>query len=110
MNLSTGMELASDVRVALRLLARMKGLLGQSCLPAGRALWIRPCKSVHTIGMKFAIDVVFLDGGNRVVAALGNIRPNRLTSFYLKAAGALELPAGTIEATGTGTGDRIEIA
>ena len=40
--------------------ARLRGLLGRDGLPAGTGLWIRPCNAVHTLGMRFAIDIVFL--------------------------------------------------
>ena len=60
----TGRELATSVQVADSLFARMKGLLGRTELNPGEALWIIPCKGIHTIGMRFAIDAVFLDKNN----------------------------------------------
>jgi uncharacterized membrane protein (UPF0127 family) len=63
-NLTKNMELSNHVTVAYSLLARMKGLLGRQGLEPGESLWIRPCNSIHTIGMKFPIDAVFLDSRN----------------------------------------------
>ena len=108
-NVRTGRELSNNVAVADSLLKRMKGLLGREEILEGEALWIRPCMSIHTFLMRFSIDVIFLDKTNRIVAVKENLPPNHITSFYLRAASVLELPAGTIEATSTAVGDKIEI-
>jgi uncharacterized membrane protein (UPF0127 family) len=108
-NLKSGKELSNNVIVADQVLKRMKGLLGKSELPIGEALWIKPCMSIHTFFMRFPIDVIFLNKRNQVVALIKNILPNRLTGLYPKAVSILELPAGTIEATDTEVGDKIEI-
>jgi uncharacterized protein len=93
---SGGKELATDVTVAASFTSRLRGLLGRASLPAGQGLLIKPCKGIHTFFMKFPIDVVFLDRGNRVVALHPSLPPNRMTRIYLKAASVLELPAGTL--------------
>lgn len=87
----------------------MKGLLGASSIPAGKGLLLKPCMGVHTFGMTFPIDVLFLDKGNHVIAVITNLQPNRISRLYLNAASALELPAGIIEATATSLGDKIDI-
>jgi uncharacterized membrane protein (UPF0127 family) len=109
-NLRTGKELSNNVLLADSLLKRMKGLLGRSEMPAGEALWIRPCASIHTFLMHFPIDIIFLNKRNQVIAAKKNMHPNRLTWFYPKAVSVLELPAGTLKGTDTRVGDEIEIA
>ena len=108
-NHTTGNVLADNVSIADNLLSRMKGLLGRSTLPSGEGLWIKPCMGVHTFGMKFSIDVVFLDREKRVVELARVLRPNRMSLIYSKASSVLELPAGTIDATHTVPGDTIEI-
>lgn len=109
-NLRTKKELSENVIVAKRLLERMKGLIGKKGLENGESLWIKPCKSVHTFGMRFPIDVIFLDEEKKVVALKKAILKNRMTPLYFKAVSVLELPAGTIDATDTRIGDKIEIA
>jgi uncharacterized membrane protein (UPF0127 family) len=109
-NLRNSNELANNVAVAESLLKRMKGLLGKSDMMPGEALWIKPCLSVHTFGMQFPIDIVFLDKKNKVAALIRNMHPNRLPRLNLRAASVLELPAGVLEATDTRIGDEIEIA
>lgn len=100
--------LANDVAVADTVLTRLVGLLGKSCLPSGKGLLITPCKGVHTFGMRFPIDVLFISASRRVVAAASNLEPNRVTRLYKDSASVLELPAGVIEATGTIIGDEVE--
>jgi len=109
-NLRTGKELATNVRVADNIFTRMKGLLGKKELPQGEALWIKPCFSVHTFFMKFPIDIVFLNKTNQVIASVSNLSPNRMTRLYPQSFSVLELPPGTIAATNTEVGDEIKIA
>ena len=108
-NIRNGKQLAVNVTVADNLFKRMKGLLGKSEMLSGEALWIKPCMSVHTFGMKFPIDIIFLDKKNKVVSFINNMKPNRLTPLYFSAASALELPAGAIEKRDLNVGDEIEI-
>jgi len=109
-NLRNGMELSSKVEMADRLLKRMKGLLGRKKLEEGESLCITPCMSIHTIGMRFSIDAVFLDKRNVVIKVKKNLLPNRITALALRAVSVLELPAGTLTATDTRIGDTVEIA
>jgi len=108
-NVKNGRELSGNVEVADHLIKRMKGLLGKNELRAGESLWIKPCMSIHTFFMKFSIDVVFLNKKNSVIATIKNLKPNRMTRLYHEAVSVLELPVGTIEATATVVGDKIEI-
>jgi uncharacterized membrane protein (UPF0127 family) len=85
---------------------RRKGLLGRDSLPTGHGLWIVPCESVHTYGMRFPIDVLYLDRKKRVRKLRRAMLPWRL-SLCLSAHSVLELPAGTIEQTKTQPGDQL---
>lgn len=109
-NLSNNKELSHNVTIACSFFARMKGLLGREGLEPGESLWIRPCNSIHTIGMKFPIDAVFLDSRNTVVEIKYRLPANRLTGIYYRASSVLELPAGILLETRTEVGDRLEIA
>lgn len=103
-NLTKGTMIASDVRTADRFFTRLKGLLGTRQLPAGQGLLIRPCDSVHTFGMKYAIDVVFCNRENCVVKVVEQVEPGKITMCR---AGkyVLELPIGTLKNSGTMKGD-----
>jgi uncharacterized membrane protein (UPF0127 family) len=94
------------IQVADRGELRRKGLLGRTALGPGDGLWIVPCEAVHMFGMKFALDVIFLDRKRRVVKVRRNLRPGRL-SGSLRAHSVLELPVGTIDATSTQPGDQL---
>jgi len=106
-NTRNGKVLSDNVEVADSVFGRMKGLIGKEGLDEGSSLWIKPCRGVHTIGMKFPIDVLFLDSGNRVVWMKQDMPPNRLSRIVFKARSVLELPAGTVSAAETRVGDKI---
>ena len=106
-NARSGSELANNVEVAADIVARLKGLIGRRGLADGEALLIRSCKGVHTVGMRFPIDVVFLDRHDKVVGIKEKMPPNRMSAIYLRASSALELPAGTVERSCTRPGDTL---
>jgi uncharacterized membrane protein (UPF0127 family) len=89
---------------------RFKGLLGRGSLAEEEGLLIRPCHSVHTAWMKFAIDVVFLTHDGRVVAFHEELAPFRVSRVYAEAKMVLELPAGRIRKTGIEVGDQLNIS
>src|SRR5271168_1056740 len=99
-NLTRQSVLAHSVEVADEGPKRRKGLLGRQELRAGEGLWIRPCEAVHTFGMQFPIDLVYLDRRNRVVKTRSHVRPGRL-SACLTAHSVVELPTGTVRNTQT---------
>ena len=87
---------------------RRVGLLRHERLESGTGLWIVPCESVHTFFMKFPIDLVYVDRKKRVKKVRHAVPPWRL-SACLTAHSVLELPAGTVEKTGTRPGDELQI-
>jgi uncharacterized membrane protein (UPF0127 family) len=88
-------------------LARARGLLGSAPLADDEALWIRPCTSVHTLGMRYAIDVLFLDRRRRVMAVLHAVPPLRLAGAY-RAHSTVEMLAGTAAALGVSAGSQFD--
>ena len=91
--------------------SRFMGLMRTSPegLGSGRGLWIVPCHGVHTFGMRYPIDLVYLNERYEVVRTYENVRPWRLAVLCLEAATVLELSPHTIFQTGTKVGDKIEI-
>jgi len=75
MILHQGQVWARHVEYAVKWHERMRGLLGRTALGDDAALVIKRCGSVHTLGMKFAIDLVFVDKANRIVKIKGDVRP-----------------------------------
>ncbi len=106
-NPSRSSVLATQAGIADTSVTRCVGLLKHESLPAGHGLWIVPCEGIHTFGMKFPIDVVFLDRSKKVVKVRRHMVPRRI-SLHLWAHSVLELPTGTIDATGTVPGDQLE--
>ena len=96
------------MRTASTFPPRFEGLLGTAAIADGEGLWIVPCRSVHTLGMRFPIDVAFLDPRGVVVGILEGLPPNRFGRVFRDARGALELRSGILAATGTVSGDRLE--
>ena len=108
-NTTKRVALATDLEVATSFSARSRGLLGRTGLEPGSGILIDPCPSVHTWFMRFTIDVLFLDGENRVVGLARGLKPFRMAGAW-RATKTIELPAGTIAATGTAVGDSVEIS
>jgi uncharacterized protein len=103
---------ATEAAVADGYFSRLIGLLGKTASWArpGHGLWIVPSHGVHTIGMLFALDLIFLDRNHVVVHLEEHVRPFCVSRIKLKAHSVLELPPHTIFRTGTKVGDRIEIS
>jgi uncharacterized membrane protein (UPF0127 family) len=106
-NLTKGTIIASEAWAADTSLERRTGLLKHLSLPEGQGLWIVPTEAVHTFGMKFSIDLLFLDRRKKVLKIRQNMG-RRGIAICLRAHSVLELPAGTIQATGTCVGDQLE--
>jgi uncharacterized membrane protein (UPF0127 family) len=109
LNLTRGTILATRLEAARTSATRRKGLLGRDGLLSGEGLWIAPCESVHTFFMRFAIDLVYLDRKRQVKKVRSEVGPWKLSACW-SAHSILELPAGTIVATGTERGDSLEFA
>ena len=77
-------------------IARLRGLIGRPSIAVDEALLIPKCRRIHTYGMRFPIDAVFMDASGRAVAALPSIMPWRVMPSVPNAASCLELSAGGI--------------
>jgi uncharacterized protein len=107
-NATRDVILGDRIDVADTSRTRRTGLLKHPGLERGQGLWIVPCEAVHTFGMKFPIDVVFLSKKRTVL----KVRPRmdrRGISLCLRAHSVIELPAGTINETGLEVGDQLEL-
>jgi hypothetical protein len=107
-NLTRHRSIAARVLRAVSLWERGAGLLALPPLQAGEALWLEPCGSIHTWGMRYAIDVVFLSRELRVLAVWRNVRPWGIAwaprgtqiAVELLAGGAAEVARGDLLSTG----------
>ena len=105
----TNSVVAAHVEIAATRRARRKGLLGRASLDPASAMLITPCFAVHTIGMRFPIDVAFVDRDGRAVRLVHALKPWRAAA----ATGAyevFELAAGRLAACGVREGDRLTLS
>jgi uncharacterized membrane protein (UPF0127 family) len=108
-NVSREVIIGDAIREADTFLKRLRGLLGTNGLAPGEGLWVTPCRSIHSFGMRFVFDALFLGPDLKVVGRYERFRRNRISRVFSNARGVLELSAGTIERTGTEVGDEIEL-
>jgi uncharacterized membrane protein (UPF0127 family) len=109
LNATRGNVLADKAFMADSFFLRLRGLLGRPQLANGQGLFLDHCNCIHMFGMTYAIDAVFLDKQLCVVGLVTAIGPGRVSSVYKSANACLELPAGTIAATGTALGDNLQL-
>lgn len=108
-SLAGDIVLASNVVVADTSLRRAVGLLGCAHLQHEEGIWIKPSSGVHTIGMRFPIDVIGLDKQLRVVRLWPSLKPYRITAIVPSIRTVLELAAGRIVQSGLRLGDQLRI-
>lgn len=102
----SGSAIASSVEIAITRRARRRGLLGRDTLDAGSALVLAPCWTVHTVGMRFPIDVLFVDGDGVVLKIVERMTGWRMAAEW-SAAITIELWAGAVQAVDVHVGDRL---
>jgi uncharacterized membrane protein (UPF0127 family) len=103
-----GYILADQVRSAETFWRRLKGLLFTESLPEGCCLYLRPCRSVHTFGMRYDIDVLHVDGWLRVTGMEQKLPPGKRGVIFRHTEAVIELPAGTIERSRIQVGQNLE--
>lgn len=108
-NRTRNIWLVENGQVADTWWTRLRGLLGHAPLKSGEGLLLRGEKAIHTVGMSFPIDVLFLDETGQVVHLIAAMPALRASPFIARAVDVLELPAGTIAQTGTAIGDQIDL-
>jgi uncharacterized membrane protein (UPF0127 family) len=90
-------------------MSRLRGLLGRMRLRSDEGLWIVPCQGIHTIGLLFPIDVIYLDGNHRVIHLIEHLGPFRVSSIRIRSHSVLQLPTRTIYSSNTQVGDQLMI-
>jgi len=106
-NSDRGTMLGDRVIRASNLLSRTFGLMGVASLPVGDGLLLLGDNAIHTCFMRIPIDVAFLDRQEKVVHLIHRLAPWRASRIVWRARAVLELPAGTLQRTGTQIGDRL---
>jgi len=106
----TGRVLVDHVDVTTRMFERMCGLLGRDGLAPGQAMYIAPCNGIHTIGMRFDLDLIFVGRDLEIVRIVRRVSPGRIVSGGRAARGVIELQAGWFPEDALAVGDRVELA
>ena len=109
-NLTRECFLSLGVTVADTTFSRLKGLIGRLRLRSSDGLWVVPSSGIHTFGVLFPLDLVYLDGNCRVIHLVEYLRGFRLAPLKIHAASVLELPPHTIYSSQTQDGDQLVIA
>lgn len=104
--LMKGDQVLASVEVAATARDRARGLIGRDGIDG--AILIRPARGVHTLGMRFAIDVAFLDKSGAVLETV-RMAPNRVGRFRLRSSSVVEAEAGAFERWGLASGDVVEV-
>jgi uncharacterized membrane protein (UPF0127 family) len=102
--------IGQKIAVADSFATRFLGLMGRKGLDPGHGMWIKPSSGVHTMWMRFTIDVVALDKHRRVCALWPQLKPWRISPVSMKVASVVELAPGSIQQLGIEVGDQLEIA
>ncbi len=130
-NLTRGTDLATSLEIAASLWAKFMGLMGRADLPAGHGMWLPASNGIHMMFMRFPIDAIFVGKAGAASASTpgaagaaplhdGDVRAvlsvhralrtwTGLVPLVRGAHGVLELPVGTIDASGTQVGDLIRL-
>ena len=101
--------LIDSVEPAFSLGSRMRGLLGRKGIPNGHALYIKPCSSIHTVCMRFKLDLIFLDRSFNVIKIVRNVSPSRMVLGGKGAASVIELESGWFDFSALCVGDKVDI-
>lgn len=109
LNQSKQKVLSLQVEVAESFASRAQGLLGRSNLDIGSALWIKPCKSIHTFFMQFPIDVAFVDKNMVVKKVCTQIHPFRLALAPLRTHSVFEFASGCLNSENIAVGDQLHV-
>lgn len=102
-------QVVTSLIVASGFYSRLRGLIGRAGLAAGEGLLLTPCRAVHTFGMRFPIDLLFIDHQGQVVAVIKNLKPNRYSGYFGAASAVLELAAGEADRYVIAVGDRLSV-
>ncbi len=90
-------------------MSRFFGLLGTDHIDKNKVLYIPSCSSIHTIGMKYPIDLLFLDKQGVIIKKITHLQPNKTTKNYFKAKSVLEFADGQTDAESFEEGQRIQL-
>ena len=108
-NSTTGKIVATRIDRLTTFLHRAVGLLARTSLRPDEGVWITSCRAIHTIGMRVAIDVIFVNSEGRVIRAVHDVKPNRIALSCPGAKAVVELGSGALHEVDVLPGDLLEL-
>lgn len=108
-NSSKNKLILAEAEVADTFFQRFRGLLGKKYLQPESGLIIAPCNSVHTIGMKFPIDVIFVDKENKICYIMRNMKKGKISPIISRAKMVIEFNAGMADRLQLEINDEIQL-
>lgn len=106
-NVTRSSVVVRELRVAHNMIERLRGLMASKPLRNGEGLLIPHCQGIHTFGMGYHIDAIYLDKENKTIFLYEGIAPHKFGKICFKAQAVLELPVGSIALSGTQLGDAL---
>jgi uncharacterized membrane protein (UPF0127 family) len=101
--------LSLGITAADTMFARLKGLIGRLRLRSDEGIWVFPSKAIHTLGVLFPVDLIYLDKNLKVIHVLEHFPQFRIAPLRAQAESVLELPTHTIYSSQTEPGDQLVI-
>jgi uncharacterized protein len=101
--------LSLDVKAADTIFSRLRGLIGRLKLKSDEGLWVVPSRGIHTLGLLFPLDLIYLDGHHRVIHLVEYLPSFRIGPLKTQAESVLQLPTHTIYSSHTQAGDQLVI-
>ena len=108
-NLTRQCFVSLGISVADTHTARLRGLLGRMRLQSDEGLWVVPCQGIHTFGLLFPIDVIYLNANQRVIHLIEHLGPFRFSRIRMDGSSVLQVPTRTIYSSNTQVGDELLI-
>ena len=108
-HIRSGECIAKEIEIAKTFFDRLVGLLGRFTIDANYGLFFPGCRSIHTIFMKFSLDIIFLDKNMRITKMISKMPPNRVAYGLFDTKNTLELLGGTLNNYVLKVGDQIAL-
>ena len=108
-NSTTGKIVATRIDRLSSFMHRAVGLLARTTIRPDEGVWITSCRAIHTIGMRVAIDVIFVNSEGRVIRAVHDVKPNRIALSCPGAKAVVELGSGALHEVDVLPGDLLEL-
>lgn len=109
-DITKGIQILESAEMADSFTTRLKGLTGRMQLEESCGMIIKPCRSIHMIGMRFDIDVLFVNKNEEICHIIAPLKRMKISPYIAKAKYVIECPAGTVHDKNIEVGDKVGIS